>query len=131
VIQPFKDVGGGSFLYTFPANQEGFYDVASEFSLNGRVPENMGSAKVEFRFRLTANMTKPGWVILRTKADQEVVRLYVPEAARAGQVISIVRRVPSLAMEKNLLSVVNSGVPLTEFKFRILELKTTRNYSAR
>ncbi|UYL07539.1 hypothetical protein B9G69_010835 [Bdellovibrio sp. SKB1291214] len=131
MIQPFKDVGDGGFLYTFPSNQDGFYDVSNQFSLNGRVPTNMGSAKVEFRFRLTSNMTKPGWIVLRTKADQEVVRLYVPEAAKSGQVVSIIRQIPNIASEKNQLAVVNSGVPMAEFKFRILELKTARNYSAR
>jgi hypothetical protein len=131
VMQPFKDLGSGSFLYTFPSGQDGFKDVTQSFSLEGRVPQNMGSVKVEFRLRLTGNMTKPGWVIFRSKDEQEVVRLYVPEMARTGQVISIVREVPNLALDGNTLNVINSGVPMADFKFRILELKTTRNYSAR
>lgn len=131
LIQPFKDLGGGNFLYTFPVGQDGFYDVTKEFSLVGRVPQNMGSAKVEFRLRLSANMSKAGWIVLRMHDDQEVLRLYVPQAARSGQIVSIVREVPRLTGDKNFLNVVNVGVPLSEFKFRILELKTTRSYSER
>lgn len=130
-IQPFRDAGDGQFLYVFPPGQDGFRDVTGKFSLAGRVPTNMGFVRVEFRMRLSGNMTKPGWIVLNSKDNQEVMRLYVPEIAKTGQVISVVRNIPNIEADGNTLGVASVGVPLAELKFRILELKTTRNYSAR
>ncbi|WP_413293318.1 hypothetical protein ACLSU7_18205 [Bdellovibrio sp. HCB185ZH] len=130
-IQPFKDMGDGEFMYLFQQGYDGFKEIAKQFSLQGRVPQNMGSIKVEFRLMLTSSLNKPGWIALNTADGQEVVRFYVPMAAKSGQVISVVKDVPNLAVDENILNVVNTDVPMTDFKFRILELKTTRNYSAR
>ncbi len=131
MIQPFKDVGDGEFMYLFQQGYDGFKEINKHFSLQGRVPQNMGSVKVEFRLLLTSSLSKPGWIALNSADGQEVVRFYVPMAAKPGQVISVVKDVPNLAVDENVLNVVNADVPMKDFKFRILELKTTRNYSAR